>query len=148
MSSKLTYLAGPITGASYDEATEWRTDAIARLAKHGIVGLSPMRGKAYLSGLDEIGDHYDEILSTAKGIVARDRWDCQRSDVVIVNFVGAGRVSIGSVMEIAWADAARVPIVLAMEKGNIHEHAMINEVIGFRTQTLDEALATAEAILR
>ena len=51
-------------------------------------------------------------------------------------------------MEIAWADLSRTPVILAMEKGNINEHAMINEAVGFRVDTVDEALNLAIAILR
>ena len=146
--SKLVYLAGPITGQSYDGAVGWREAAQQQLAKLGIVGLSPMRGKYYLEGLPTIGDSYEEtILSAAKGITARDRWDCQRSDIVLVNFVGATKVSIGTCLELGWADSARRPIVVAMEKDNIHDHSMVREVTGFLCPTLAEALHIVEAIL-
>jgi hypothetical protein len=84
--TKLCYLAGPITGTSHDGSTSWRDSAIAELAQVGIAGISPMRGKDYLLGKTTISDAYDEyILSTQKAIVTRDRWDCQRADVVLVN---------------------------------------------------------------
>jgi hypothetical protein len=41
----------------------------------------------------------------------------------------------------------RTPIVCIMEPGNIHEHAMLNEAIGFRCTTLEEALTVIKAIL-
>jgi hypothetical protein len=156
---KLVYLAGPITGQTYDGANDWREAAIARLAKVGIKGLSPLRGKYYLEGLTDIPDSLDVPLSTPKGITTRDRWDCLRCDVLLVNFIGAKRVSIGSCMEIAWADTRHTPIVLAMEspqevatgtalsRGNVHEHAMIRECAGFILPTLEEALSYVEAIL-
>jgi hypothetical protein len=34
-----------------------------------------------------------------------------------------------------------------MEEGNIHEHAMVNEAVGFRVATLQEALDLAVAII-
>jgi nucleoside 2-deoxyribosyltransferase len=144
---KLVYLAGPITGASYADATDWREDAIKRLAKSNIKGLSPMRGKFYLEKYEDIPDHLEEILSTAKGITARDRFDCLRCDVLLVNFVGAKRVSIGTAMEIAWADSKHTPIVVAIDKDNPHDHAMIRECSGFVLPTLKEALSIVEAIL-
>ena len=145
---KTVYLAGPITGQSYDGATGWREDATRRFGERGIVGLSPMRGKRYLKGVPHIGDSYEEtILSGAKGITACDRWDCMRCDVLLVNFIGAERVSIGTCMEIAWADAYRKPIVVAMEKNDWHDHAMIREVTGFLCPSLEAALTTVEAIL-
>ena len=42
------YLAGPIMGCNYEECTAWRSVAKAWLAKHGIDGYSPMRGKEFL----------------------------------------------------------------------------------------------------
>jgi hypothetical protein len=46
-------------------------------------------------------------------------------------------------MEMAWADAWRIPIILAMEAGNIHDHAFVRQVAGFITADLDEAIQTA-----
>jgi hypothetical protein len=51
-------------------------------------------------------------------------------------------------IEIGWADAHRIPIILVMEKeGNIHDHPMVRECVSFRVETLDEAMAVAEAVL-
>ena len=145
--TKTVYLAGPITGQSYGGATEWREQAIERLAKRGITGLSPMRGKYYLEKFTDIPDYVDVPLSTARGITTRDRWDCFRCDVLLVNLTGTSRVSIGTVMEIAWADAARKPIVLAMEPGSLHDHSMVREAAGYILPTLEDALTIVEAIL-
>lgn len=136
------YLAGPITGLDYEGAVDWREATRARLADHGIMAWSPMRAKEYLRAeraLDARG-YSEHALSTARAITTRDRWDCMRADIVLANFVGAGRVSIGTVLELAWADAARVPVVAAMEGGNVHEHAMVLELIGFRAETLEDAV--------
>ena len=148
------YLAGPIRGLNYDEATIWRQEATKHLAAFGIEGMSPMRAKDYLKKECDVGgtplaDKYDKHpLSTMKAIVTRDRKDCMKSDMVIMYLKGAKSVSIGSVMEIAWADAARVPVVLVMEKeGNIHEHGMIAETCGFRTDSLEEAIHIVKAVL-
>jgi hypothetical protein len=73
--------------------------------------------------------------------------DVMRCDAILVNFLGATKVSIGSVLEIAWADAWRKPIIIVMEKENIHSHAMIREMAGFITSSLDEAITIATAIL-
>jgi nucleoside 2-deoxyribosyltransferase len=146
------YLAGPISGLNYDGAVDWRNDAVKYLADHGIKGLSPMRAKEYLSGMEDLDKNCVEygainVLSSPKGILTRDRFDATRCDVLVVNFVGATKVSIGTIMELAWADLCRTPIVVAMEEGNIHEHAMVNEAVGFRVATLQEALDLAVAII-
>jgi nucleoside 2-deoxyribosyltransferase len=107
-----------------------------------------MRKKEYLGQETNIGDHYpDTVLSCQRGITTRDRWDAMRCDALFVNLLGATRVSIGTVMEIAWADAKRIPIVLVMEKeGNLHDHAMLREVVGFRVENLDDGVRVIEAM--
>ena len=147
------YLAGPITGLSFAGCTEWRDGAIAMLAEHGIKGFSPLRAKEYLLGESSLRDAYDGDdptywLSTAKAIVARDRFDCQRVDMVLMNVIGAERVSIGTMIEAGWADAARVPFVLAHEKGGIHDHAMLTQLAGWETDSLEKAIETCVAVLR
>jgi hypothetical protein len=148
---KLVYMAGPITGVSYDGCTSWR-EYVKRTLRGGIVALSPMRWKEYLSGETLVKSAYpdekDFPLSTPRGIITRDRWDTTRSDVILTNVLGAMKVSIGTVMELAWADAHRVPIVLVMEpEGNPHDYPMIREVAGFIVPSLDKAIAVIEAIL-
>lgn len=146
---KLVYLAGPITGCSYEGCTDWRNEAIERLACHGIKGLSPMRAKDYLMAEKEItGCYEDKVMSCQRGVTTRDRFDCTRCSVLLVNMLGAKKVSIGTVLEIAWADAHRIPIIYVSEPtGNPHEHPMINEIYGFRVSTLDEAISVAIRIL-
>jgi nucleoside 2-deoxyribosyltransferase len=147
--SYLVYLAGPITGCSFGEAVDWREE-FAEALPVNIVGMSPMRGKDYLKHLDEIPCDCDEIgiLSGPKAVVTRDYNDCTRCDCIVVNLLGAERVSIGTVMEIAWAKAFDVPVVLVMEKeGNIHDHIMIQECCGFRTDNLESARSIVTAIL-
>lgn len=146
------YMAGPITGLTYDGAQSWRDFAKQWLKAGGVHGLSPLRAKDFLRGIPALtADCKDygkiNVMSSPRGITTRDRWDATRCDVLLVNLIGADRVSIGTVMEIAWADANRIPIVLAMEpEGNVHEHAMIVECIGFRVPTLEEAIQIVVAM--
>lgn len=144
----LAYLAGPITGCSFEGATDWR-DEMIKLLPNEIVGMSPMRGKHYLSEIKKIGDSYeDSVLSCTRGIMTRDFNDCRRCDVLIVNLLGAEKVSIGTVMEVAWAKVFNVPVIMVIEKdGNPHDHAMIRECIGFRVDTLKEAAHVATVLL-
>ncbi|MBU1178973.1 hypothetical protein KKB69_01375, partial [Patescibacteria group bacterium] len=143
----LLFLSGPITGISYGASTEWREYVASKLPPY-IKAVSPMRGKKYLANEGIIKDSYEEHpLSCQKGITCRDRMDVMRCDMILVNFIGADKVSIGSVIETAWADAWRKPIVVAMEKNNIHSHSMIREVSGFIVPSLDEAIAIVIAVL-
>lgn len=144
---KLVYLAGPITGLSYGNATSWRTYAIEQLKP--VFGLSPLRGKDYLINETDIAaaGYSEHHLSTPKGITSRDRFDCQRADVVIMNLVGATRVSIGTMIELGWADSKRIPVIVVMEDGNLHDHAMVNEMASFIVPDLDEAIKLTKKIL-
>ena len=124
------YLAGPITGQTYDSSTNWRQIAKERLNLHShnsISAYSPMRGKAYLSNEEKIQDSYsDYTMSSINGINVRDFNDCKTADAILVNLLGCGtRVSIGTVMEIAWGRAFQIPIVILMEPENIHNHGML-----------------------
>lgn len=150
---KEVYLAGPITGLNFTGATSWRSAVAGQLADVGIKAYSPMRAKEYLSKLDSISGHGKEyahmgVLSTPRAVMTRDRFDATRCDVIFVNLLGAKTPSIGTIMEIAWADAKRIPIVCAIEpEGNPHEHMMVTEAIGFRCATLDEAVHITKSIL-
>lgn len=148
MSKYIAYLAGPITGLSFDGAVDWREAFISMLPKK-IEGMSPLRGKHYLEGVESISASYEElVLSCARGITTRDYNDCKRCDILVANLLGADKISIGTVMEIAWAKAFQTPVVAIMEdSGNPHEHPMINECIGFRVKTLQEAADIVKVVL-
>lgn len=146
--NKKVYLAGPVTGLSYEDCVDWRNHAKEVLGHAGIIGISPLRAIDYLTSEHKIDLVYDMPLSNSKGITARSRWDAMDCDVVFINVLDAEIVSIGTVMEVAWADILRKPIILVMEdEGNPHDHPMITESVGFRLTTLDEGLEIAKAIL-
>ena len=155
MTQPTVYLAGPIAGLDYTGATDWRDEAIADLAAAGIKGLSPMRAKEYLKNVSrDVGfsatcEEYGHLspMSGPRGIMTRDRFDATRCDVLLVNLLGATTVSIGTVMELAWADLKRTPSIVCMEPGNVHEHCMVSEATGFHVHSLQEGLDVAKAIL-
>jgi len=142
MPQKIIFLAGPLTGVPYKDALKWRSYVESKLPE-GIAALSGLRGKAYLSNEQVLKDAYPEHpLSAAQGTITRDRYDVAHCDALFVNFLDTDKVSIGTIMEMAWADARRIPIVLAMETGNIHDHAFVRQVAGFITRDLDDAIKT------
>ena len=142
------YLAGPISGLTFGESTDWRVAVRRELADVGIDAFSPLRAKDFLASEGALEGSYEHHpLSTAKGILTRDRWDVLTADLVLVNLVGAERISIGTVMEIAYADSVRTPVVLAMEPGNAHTHPMLEQASGYIVHTLEEAVAITKAIL-
>jgi len=143
------YLAGPISGCSYKGCTEWRTEAIETLAQWGILGRSSMRAKEYLQNeVDLKAADYEQPLSTNKAIVTLDRFDVMDSDMVLLYLKGATKVSIGTCIEIGWADAFRKPTVLVIEpEGNPHDHGMVKECCGYRVDNLVSGLKICRAVL-
>jgi nucleoside 2-deoxyribosyltransferase len=145
------YLAGPISGKTFDESEGWRDYArrMLHLTGTGIEAYSPMRAKEYLRDEGTIDPFVQspEVMSTPSGITTRDRWDCTRADVVLANFADSGdRVSIGTCIELGWADISRVPVVGVLPEDNVHNHPMVWELVGFRVPTLDEAIEVIVAM--
>jgi nucleoside 2-deoxyribosyltransferase len=153
---KTIYLAGPITGLSYETARlGWRKDFASMMPPY-IHAMSPMRGKDYLMDEDVLAgdpDMYPEhLMSTPSGIVCRDRNDVKNCDVMVANFLEADVASIGTSIEFGWADAFVKPIVMVVEPDGIiqekfgghivrnpHFHAMMTEMAGYVTNTVEEA---------
>ena len=142
------YLAGPISGLTFDGAQEWRNEFTRRVDRR-IKAYSPLRGKDYLADLGVLEQSYAGFpLSTDQGLTTRDRYDCMGSDLVVFYLLGAQRISIGTMIEMGWCDAARKPSILVIEKeGNPHDHPMVRQTVPFRVDNLDDALKVAEIIL-
>jgi len=132
----LIYLAGPITGLSWKDATEWRKNLIERFkdagkATHNYIALSPLRGKEYLENETDIKDGYmSHKMSTPKAITERDLNDVRRSDLLIVNLKNATKISIGTIIEIGAAKVLNIPIILIMEEPTrtIVDEGVLSEV--------------------
>lgn len=143
------YLAGQITGLTFGQATDWRQYA-KTLFPSSVEVLSPLRAKDFLldKGTIKSGAYDEHVLATAKGIVTRDRFDTRTSDVLLMNLMGMETNSIGCMIELGWADAWRVPVVLIAEEGNPHrEHAMVHEIVSYITESVEQAAEVACAVL-
>jgi len=148
MNKYSVYLAGPISGIDFEEGEGWRQEAINYLSVRDIDCFSPLRKKDYLKGEGHLSGTFDKWpLSTQRGIYARDRFDCHRADLVLVNLLKAKIVSIGTCLEIAWAAQNNTSIVLIMEENNIHTHPMIFEACPFIVESLDDGLELVCSIL-
>lgn len=146
----LIYLAGPIAGSGYKEITDWRRDAALQLSP--LKTLNPMRAKEYMQNETENIHNYqlntviEHALGSAKGIVARDRNDVMSCDAVLMNLTKSKSISIGSMIEIGWADAFRKPLVLIIDQDNLHIHPMVLEMAGFVVTTLEEGVEVVKAL--
>lgn len=141
---RTVYLAGPITGLQYGTARHtWRKEFPLLLPDH-IHCFSPMRGAELMdrAGVIKAGSEYESQhhIENARGIFTRDINDIQKCDIVVANFIGAGRVSIGTCVEFGAAHILRKPVVIIMEKtGNVHHHAFITEIGGFWVDNIEDA---------
>jgi nucleoside 2-deoxyribosyltransferase len=162
--TKRVYLAGPIAGLTYEEATlSWRdyvakaldgnymySDGFHYSPNTSIQTYSPMRGKIFLKGTGEkIGKQgYDEHpMSSMQGIIGRDRNDVMNCDLVFMNVHGAEKVSIGTTVELGWADAFRKPVVLILDKGGVHDHAFYKGLATYVCENLEQGIQCAKALL-
>jgi len=151
---KKVYLAGPIGGLTYDDAQAWRTEISKLLDEKSdgrIKGYSPLRGKEVLRNhgpLSTLGYGAYSTLARPAAIMARDYNDCRTADLIIANLISQN-VSIGTVMEIAFAYAHRVPVIGYYKFGDseIYDHAMLDEAIPFRASDLQTAADMACSIL-
>lgn len=152
MSSNRVYAAGPIGGFTHDECTEWR-DYLIKNIDHRIEVFCPMRGCEFLKGPEKLTCQSYELnpMTTQKGIMDRDFNDVKRADVLFANLLRHGgdaqMRSLGTAMEIAWAYALQKPVVLLMDRPNIHEHAMLEEAASYIVDDLDVAIRLTEALL-
>lgn len=146
---KKVYLAGPITNQSFDESEGWRNELKQLMKTSALLTraelFSPLRAKTYLHGASSIEAQYEgTVLSSCRGIMARDHWDVLTADAIVVDFTGAKKVSIGTVMEIAWAHDRRIPVIAIVDE--LHSHPMLLEAVSFPVKNLKEALHVLEAL--
>lgn len=150
------YLAGPITGKSYGQATGWRNYVTQRLENEGkdhIRCLDPMRIKDHLADLNVIDGPIDHPIFDRSAVVGRDLWDVQRSKVVLFNLLGATEVSIGTMVELGAASVSGALKIVVMEKptvgytpGNPHFHDFVKELADFWVEDLETAIEIVEAL--
>lgn len=147
---KCIYLSSPISGLTYEASRfGWQQEVAKQLEEFPIDLYSPMRGKSHLSKdnyMNPVGGN-DHIFSTSKSITNRDRNDCLNADLVFCNLLNAKQVSIGCMIELGWADALRIPIVTIMEKTNIHNHSIVNEISSFIVNDLDSGIDVVKQVL-
>ncbi len=156
-SPKSIYLAGPITGLPYGEARNgWREAFVKLMADQSphIECFSPMRAKEFLEGEQSLqctGEELESLgvaLASPRGILTRDFNDVTNRDAMIACFLGAQRVSIGTVWEIGVAFSHHKPVVVVMEpKGNVHDHVFVTHTAGYVVPTIEEAAVILGSLL-
>lgn len=148
------YLCGPITGCTFIEAKYgWRKEVYNKLSGIGIACYSPLRHLHEDNMNDDDAKSMNPdgasvcALSTPRGLTERDRFDTMRSSLIFCNLLGATRPSIGSMIELGWADANRIPVIICMEKDNIHHHGMVTSIASWIVPTLEEGIQVVRDLL-
>lgn len=143
---RVMYLAGPLDGCTYEESIAWRDDVISAL-ENIVECLSPLRGKDELAGTT-LGGAGNSHLTSQRGIFRRDLDDVKRSDIILVNLLGAKKASIGTTSEIAWAYLlGKIVVIVMEEKGNIHDHLFIREELAYRVTSVSEAISLVKRLI-
>lgn len=137
----LIYLAGPMTGMTLEHVTTWRKKARLALEEAGFTVLDPARGLMFLEPESVVKDAYEDETTENKHVVfTRDKFDSTRADILFVNLKHATRISIGTMMEMAWAFLAGRFVVTVIEKeGNPHMHAFVRETSSIRFDDPEDA---------
>lgn len=113
---RYVYLAGPVTGLTFAAATEWRQQMAAffRTVTPDVRALDPLRGMiARDFDAHESLHSTDSAQCTIAHYMARDLQDIDRSQLVLANLLDMEEPSIGTMIELGYARAKNVPILVA-----------------------------------
>lgn len=134
------YLAHPISGLSFDEVYQYFDGAQQELNEYYEV-LHPMTGKGYFREEKNFKtEGYTQPLSNNHAIMERDSWMVSQADVVLIDLTGTKSVSIGCVMELAWAFWQHKHTVVVIDPGNVHSHAFVLEAADVIYNCLPDAI--------
>jgi nucleoside 2-deoxyribosyltransferase len=134
------YLAHQISGLSGDEVFSYYDETENTLSPYFQV-LSPMKGKeSFRTEVKYAPQGYSNPIATDKAIVSRDHWMVKQADIVYANLIGTTNASIGMCFEMAWAYTNGKLVVVAIEPGNVHEHAFVMQCAGLVFNSHEEAM--------
>lgn len=138
------YLAGPVTGCTYEGCTEWRDGVKAKLEQYEYRCISPMRGKKWLKGegvIKPTGYKAPEhMISSDHNIRCRDKRDVDDCDILLINLQDAYIASLGSVMELERGACKGKYCIVVMEENNLHRHAFVHDAASVIFPTLELAV--------
>ena len=135
------YCIHPISGLSADEVFDYYEGTKHELDKLGYDVYVPMFGKGFLRTEEKFKAHdYRSPLTTNHAIFNRDKWMVKQSDILYANFMDADKVSIGSMMELAWGCDNDKQVIVVMEKDNVHMHAFVLEAATIVFHSEQEAM--------
>lgn len=159
MTKRFVYLAGPIAGTTYKEATNWRQFVTDRFSP-GIVGVSPMRLKEWCKRIPVIQDieQYKSMTTEEEFLVSgeshaiqtRDHFDVRTVDMIFINLpreLNERRPSWGTAIEIGWGSAYNKPAVLVTDDDNLANHPLVRESVGWIVPDLELGVQVVNSVL-
>lgn len=124
------YLAGPMT-----EDDDWRAPIKDTLEVQGFRVRTPEFLERYVELFGVSTEEAAAILT------ARDRVFSSESDYVLVNFTGSTARSMGTCVELGWADNGKTVTIAVNPDGQPHfGHPIVENACDFVTDTVEEAL--------
>lgn len=131
------YLSGPMGGCTVEEMTAWRKKAEKALNTENVTCTLPTRSFTATHTPNE----------TERWINRRDFFDCTRASVILVNLIGMKILSIGTIMEIAWAYQKQIPVVCVCDADGPQNHPMLKDSITQEARTLEEGIVFVKELL-
>lgn len=121
------YLSGPIASLTPAEATSWRAYAqkfLLEYSKGEVIGICPMRHSSFKK---EHGHRReDDVLKDAHACYLRDKNDIKECNLMFVNVIDPPqRISMGTNIEIGWADAFGKPIICVANRDGMYDKDLL-----------------------
>jgi nucleoside 2-deoxyribosyltransferase len=136
------YLAGPITGLTLRRARGWRKRACQLLRAGGLDAFDPTDGLRDDGSVVEAAPRAD--VSDAD-LVARCRAALAGS-VAMIALLAGDRLSLGTVVELGWADAFGVPVIGIVARGSAYDHPFARQIVAYPCHTLPQAVLIARRL--
>jgi len=146
---KNVYLAGSIAGCDKGEANAWRSDIRVKLAAFDIAGISPLRCEPLIGERYGV-EHEDPRFGTARAIASKNFFDVQTCDMTLCYMprdLNERRLSVGTLIELAWAHALRKPTILVSDYPFLLSHPVVQANASWILPTLDSAVEVITGIL-
>src|SRR5258708_5454644 len=120
-----------------------------RLAGIGIMGISPLRCEPLIG--ERYGTGYnDPRFGTPRAIASKNFMDVQRCDMTLCYFpedlTEAYGVSLGTVVELAWAKALSKPTILISKHPKVIKHPVLDACAGWKLDDLDTAFEVISGV--
>lgn len=155
--SKVVYLSGPITGLTYKDARFGWREKFQNMLEDSIVVLSPMRHEGHLAEMKKVpiepSNLPTHLFSHPKMIVTKDFLDIEQCTIMVVNLLGAKKVSQGTLIEYGYATAKGKTIITiaegldAVSIDKVHNTPFLGVISDVVVPTLKDAAIITNSLL-